>query len=307
MRIVVSVIVPTFRHCDYVPQTLNSVFSQTFTDHEVIVVNDGSPDDTGAVLRPLAEAGRIKYIEQANAGQAAARNRGLAEARGEYVAFLDDDDLWPADKLAWQVRRLSDDAALSLVGGSAYAFKPDGSRAWHQVVSTGPMTFEQVFVRCPFSSPGQTLIRRSHLEAIGGFDPSIRGADDYDLYMRLIKVGPFFGDGRDALHYRVHDGNASRNYRQMMNAVEQAISKNRPPTSSRRLIRGAYRSLYAYLGFDSTQRLRGALHACHFGDVFREARLLGRFIGPAVRDPELGYYLIRDLAPNWCRGWRRAI
>ena len=94
----VSVIIPTYNHVDYVAETLETVFAQTFGDYEVIVVNDGSPDGTAEVLRPSREAGRIRYIEQANAGQAAARNRGLAEARGEFIAFLDDDDLWPPDK-----------------------------------------------------------------------------------------------------------------------------------------------------------------------------------------------------------------
>src|SRR5271170_3450676 len=101
--IAVSVVIPTYNHRDFVVEALESVFAQTFTDYEVIVVNDGSPDDTAAVLRPYIESGRIRYIEQENRGQAGARNRGLAEARGEFVAYLDDDDLWLRDKLAWQV------------------------------------------------------------------------------------------------------------------------------------------------------------------------------------------------------------
>ena len=113
----VSVIVPTYKHRDFVLATLDSVFAQTFTDYEVIVVNDGSPDDTADVLRPLAEAGRIRYVEQENQGQAAARNRGIAQARGEFVALLDDDDLWPPDKLEWQVGCLrADPTAVAAYG-----------------------------------------------------------------------------------------------------------------------------------------------------------------------------------------------
>src|ERR1700719_2929443 len=102
----VSVIIPTYNHRDFVLDAIESVFAQTFTDYEVIVVNDGSPDDTASVLAPLASAGRIRYLEQANAGQGAARNRGIAQARGEFIALLDDDDRWPADKLEWQVGEL---------------------------------------------------------------------------------------------------------------------------------------------------------------------------------------------------------
>jgi glycosyltransferase involved in cell wall biosynthesis len=82
-------------------------------------VNDGSPDDTAAVLRPLVEAGKIKYIEQANAGQSAARNRGAAEARGEFLALLDDDDAWLPDKLAWQVKALREHPSAVMAWGDA--------------------------------------------------------------------------------------------------------------------------------------------------------------------------------------------
>ncbi len=84
---VVSVVIPTYKHAEYVLATLESVFAQTFTSYEVIVVNDGSPDNTAAKLQPLVDAGRIRYFEQPNAGQSAARNRGLAEARGSSWHF----------------------------------------------------------------------------------------------------------------------------------------------------------------------------------------------------------------------------
>jgi glycosyltransferase involved in cell wall biosynthesis len=98
----ISVIIPTYRHRDFILRTLDSVFAQTRGDYEIIVVNDGSPDDTKTVLTPLVDAGRIRYVEQPNGGQSQARNRGLELARGKYIAFLDDDDLWPPDKLEWQ-------------------------------------------------------------------------------------------------------------------------------------------------------------------------------------------------------------
>ena len=115
----VSVIIPTYKHQDFVLATLDSVFAQTFTDYEVIVINDGSPDDTAEVLLPLAEAGRIRYIEQKNTGQSIARNRGIAEAQGEFIALLDDDDLWPPDKLEWQVEALRRQPDVALIAGPA--------------------------------------------------------------------------------------------------------------------------------------------------------------------------------------------
>src|SRR5271166_4453381 len=95
----VSVVIPIHRRRKYLPMALASVFEQTFTDYEVIVVNDGSPDDIAGALKPYIESGRIRYVEQTNGGVGSARNRGLAEANGELLAFMDDDDLWPADSL----------------------------------------------------------------------------------------------------------------------------------------------------------------------------------------------------------------
>src|SRR5438128_5360345 len=113
----VSVVIPTYRRQDMIINTLESVFLQTFQDFEVIVVNDGSPDETAQLLAPLAASGRIRYLEKCNQGQAAARNRGLAEATGEFISFLDDDDLWPADKLEWQVSYLERNPSIAAVGG----------------------------------------------------------------------------------------------------------------------------------------------------------------------------------------------
>jgi glycosyltransferase involved in cell wall biosynthesis len=136
----VSVVIPTYRHDAFVVQTLDSVFAQTFSDIEVIVVNDGSPDDTAALLRPIAQQGRIRYLEQANVGQAFARNRGMAEARGEFIGLLDDDDLWPPDKLAWQVEVLRAHPKAAVVygrpltideaGGEFVGLDGDGTPFW---------------------------------------------------------------------------------------------------------------------------------------------------------------------------------
>lgn len=205
----VSIIIPTYKHRDFVLQTLASVFAQTFTDYEVIVVNDGSPDDTAAVLRPLAEAGRIRYVEQANAGQSQARNTGIAEARGEFIALLDDDDLWPPDKLEWQVKTLCQHPQAVMVYGATQSFggidffSPEGSVPSGQV-------YRAFLRRNWIISPGQTLIRASALKAISGLDSLLWGVDDWDLYVRLAAVGEFLYSPKVALHYRLHEANASR-------------------------------------------------------------------------------------------------
>lgn len=208
----VSVVVPTYRHAELVEQTLASVSAQSFGDHEVIVVNDGSPDDTASRLLPLVERGEIRYVEQANAGQGAARNRGLAEARGTYVAFLDDDDLWPPDKLAWQVACLQSEPEAVMVYGYHAKLLPDGTVEADDPIPWRPSgdVKREFRLRNWLLSPGQTLMRTADVRAIGGFDERIWGSDDWDLYVRLAARGRFVFLPRIALHYRVHDANASR-------------------------------------------------------------------------------------------------
>jgi len=221
----VSVIVPTYNHGRYILEALDSVFGQTFRDFEVIVVNDGSPDDTAEVLRPLAEAGKIRYFEQPNGGQAAARNRGLREARGEFIAYLDDDDLWPPDKLEWQVEALRAGGDLLVVYGRvAFLGQEAAESPGAETTSTG-MIHEDLCAGNRICSPGQTLIRTESLRAVDGFDAAIRGTDDWDLWLRLSEKGPFQYSSRLALVYRLHENNASRNrwsmYRNLMRVVRK--------------------------------------------------------------------------------------
>jgi glycosyltransferase involved in cell wall biosynthesis len=211
-RPLVSVVIPTYAHADLVEETLDSVFAQTYRHLEVIVVNDGSPDDTAKVLEPIAATGRMRYVEQENRGQGAARNRGLADATGRYVAFLDDDDLWPPDKLAWQVARLQADAGAVMAYGHHGKLLPDGTLEVDDPIPYRPSgdALREFRLRNWLLSPGQTLMRTSDVRALGGFDPAIWGSDDWDLYVRLAARGRFLFEPRVALHYRLHGGNASR-------------------------------------------------------------------------------------------------
>ena len=246
-----TVIIPTFNHSDFIVETLESVFAQTFQDFEVIVVNDGSPDDTEALLRPYIEGQRIRYLCQENQGVAAARNAGLALAMGEWIAFLDDDDLWPTDKLEWQVACLESSNAL-MVGGLCSLFGDSKDRKMLRTSDDFKMfTTPDLFKSNPFGSPGQTLIRKSALDQIGGFDPSIWGVDDMDLWIRLSKIGEIRRHQKLALFYRVHDANASLHILRMAKNMEAVIRKNVAGLTGlekRSSERSGYRFLFRYTG-----------------------------------------------------------
>jgi glycosyltransferase involved in cell wall biosynthesis len=174
----VTVIIPTYNHGQFISQTLESVFFQKFRDFELIVVNDGSPDDTEETLRPHIESGKIRYIRQENQGVAAARNRGAAEARGAYLAFLDDDDCWPPDKLEWQVAVMESCDAVMVAGINDSERLPLSVDVLSKAPPFVPSIYD-FFKRNMIGSPGQTLIRRVAFDAVGGFDPEVWGMDSF--------------------------------------------------------------------------------------------------------------------------------
>ncbi len=281
----VSVIIPAYRHRDHVLCSIQSVLDQTFRDYEIIVVNDGSPDDTRAVLAPLANAGAIRYLEQANCGQSAARNRGLREARGQFVAFLDDDDWWPVEKLAWQLGEFETSPATVLVYGYATAVEAIASPATNlrsqKLVPKGPQCpsglVREAFLRRNYiQSPGQTLIRRQAVVTLGGFDEALAGADDYDLYIRLAQLGMFQYRNQPALFYRFHVQNASRNVEHMfrVNCLTRKKHLGRFPTPRNASL---WLANYQYCnGGYNREFLRAAWHQIVRGDRQAARRLLLR-------------------------------
>lgn len=310
----VSVIIPTYQHRDFVLQTLDSVFAQTLQDYEVIVVNDGSPDDTAQVLLPLAEQGKIRYIEQPNAGQAAARNRGLEEATGEFIAFLDDDDLWPADKLEWQVAALQANPEIGVVAGSVQSIDEQGrdredspEHVFRNKLYASPVSFEGLFYGNPIVSPGQTLIRASPLREIGGFDQTFWGVDDYDLWFRLARKVKFLLSPRLGIYYRCHANNASKDVSKMqkntINLFQTQIAS--APTNKRALLsRLAQRQLYTWMGAQAIARLR-VRKLNPLSLAIQDIRQFSHFLRPALRDPALMKMMIHDSIPHFLKSGKR--
>lgn len=254
----VSVVIPTYRHQEFILATLDSVFAQTMNEYEVIVINDGSPDDTAAILEPLVRAGQIVYLEQTNQGTSRARNLGIERARGDYIALLDDDDLWPADKLAWQTEYLDAHRDVGLVGGMLQTIDAQGTPGWKGTFWPS-ITFESLFIENPFLSPGQTLIRADLLKRIGGMDATIWGADDWDLWFRIAKASKIVMLDRLALFYRLHPGNASKQTERLLAACCVTIERHLPdvPRARRAALRfGFQRTVYEGLGAVLTRKAR---------------------------------------------------
>jgi glycosyltransferase involved in cell wall biosynthesis len=185
----VSVIIPTYNRKDLVQLTIDSALAQTFTDSEIIVVDDGSTDNTGEALT-ARYGNQIRYEYQPNQGESAARNRALQMAQGEFSALLDSDDLWLPDKIEKEVARLDAEPQAGMVFCQAWLIDGEGERLADQPEGLG-LTLEDlllekmVFIN-QIGGPSTTLIRRSTLDAVGGFDGAIRFGEDWDVWLQML-------------------------------------------------------------------------------------------------------------------------
>ena len=185
-ELVVSVVIPLYNARDVIRDTLESLFAQTYSHFEVIVVDDGSTDGSGEVVQGYGD--RVRYMVQRNAGVACARNRGIAAARGKYIALLDHDDLWGREKLAKQVSMLDSQPSVGMVVTDVAHI----DRAGRPMNQVGPAyqpqhEFARLFVQGFVPTPSATLIRKDLLDAVGGFDEQFNsaGLDDHDLWTRI--------------------------------------------------------------------------------------------------------------------------
>jgi glycosyltransferase involved in cell wall biosynthesis len=208
----VSVVIPAYDVAPYIAETLNSVFAQTFTDFEVVIVNDGSPDtdELERALGPYLE--RVRYIRQDNLGAGAARNRGVCEARGEFVAFLDGDDVWMPDYLEEQLTfARTGDYGLAYADALLFGDSPVAGKTYMETApSTGPVTFMSlVRAECNVVTSGVIARRQAVIDA-GLFDESLRNAQDFELWTRLARRGVHMGYQRKVLlRYRCRQGSLS--------------------------------------------------------------------------------------------------
>ena len=183
----VSVIIPTYNADRSIEDALESVLDQTYRHLEIIVVDDGSTDDT--CDRVAAFGPQIRLIRQANAGAAAARNTGIRQSRGEYVAFLDADDVWLSCKIAHVLDVLERDPGAGAVYHGYSAIDETGTGIGQPVVPTHEGDVLEPLLLGWFFGPSMVMIRRACLDRIGGFDPAFRLGQDWDLFIRIALAG----------------------------------------------------------------------------------------------------------------------
>lgn len=254
----VSVVIPAYNRAATIRRAVASVLAQDYAPLEVIVVDDGSTDRTAAAVEAIGDA-RVRLVIQGNAGVAAARNRGVAEARGALIAFLDSDDEWLPGKLAAQVALFRrGPRALGLVYTGFEQVGPQGSVTAHAARHRG-WIYRDLLQRNVVTGCGSTaMFRRSALEMVGGFDPALPANEDYDLVLRVARF--FMADCVSEPGARYHDGGDAA-------AGAARVSRNaRANRVSRRILLERY-------GED--MRRAGALHMFFIACAERELYLAG--------------------------------
>jgi glycosyltransferase involved in cell wall biosynthesis len=225
---VVSVITPAYNAAPYLADAVASVLGQTFSDLELVVVDDGSQDDTLQVARRLSGAdGRVRVLSTPNGGPATARNTALRAARGEFVALLDSDDLMGPDYLARQLAVIAANPDASIVtanainrgGGPAF----DGKPFWRQTVGIQRLTVHDLIVHedsvCILS-----VFRRRIFDAIGGFNAAFTGNEDYEFWLRAALAGFVIVRNFEPLGaYRRHPGSLSSDEPRMIRGVMNVL------------------------------------------------------------------------------------
>jgi glycosyltransferase involved in cell wall biosynthesis len=268
----VSVIMPAYNGQEYIGAAIESILAQTYSPVEIIVVDDGSPFRMEEAVSGYGP--RVRYIRQENGGTAAARNTGWRAASGEFIALLDQDDLWLPQKLERQIPRFAEDPRIGLVtawmevfdnatGESKDIFKPAAEMNVHDILGFN-------------LPPVQTMVfRRSALEQIGGFDPAMRGTDDWDINIRIaaeyriVTVEEVLGRAR--MHTGQQGKNGDQMYRNCMRVLDKHSRLHADCSDCRKALRKSRRLVRQYHSLYVKSRARAAWEAGHYPTAFSSA------------------------------------
>lgn len=184
----ISVIIPTFNKAQFIEEAVESVLGQSYRNLEIIVVDDGSTDNTRDVLKKYQN--NIAYVSQNNNGPSSARNYGIRTARADHIAFLDSDDVWFPEKLEAQMEVMSRNQTVGLVGCGAYTIDSEG-RIQKEYISEKYHTRQEVLrdlqTRKISFNPSIVLVKRACIDRVGGFKDGLHYGEDWDLWLRIAK------------------------------------------------------------------------------------------------------------------------
>ncbi|MCM3904238.1 MAG: glycosyltransferase [Pyrinomonadaceae bacterium] len=293
----VSVIIPCYNQAQFLGQAIESVLSQSYTHFEVIVIDDGSTDNTREIAALYPE---VRTIHQNHAGTSTARNLGVRHSKGSCLVFLDSDDRLLPEALRVGLTHLLDHPECAFVFGRHRKISADGT-----VLSTNSFVriekdpYRQLLLDCCIYPPSIAMFRRNLFETVAGFDPLMVGTEDYDLYLRIARKFPIFGYDEVVAEYRRHDTNVSGNNAQMLRGCVAVLREQK------RNVRGNKEWEEAYqIGLKNWRRHWGEELASEVWSRVREGREWQRSVwdmvvlirySPAVFPRLLARRLVRPL------------
>jgi len=265
----VSVVTATYNRANYLPGTIRSVLGQTYPHLEHLVVDDGSTDDTKEAISAYLVDTRLRYHTQNNQGQAVARNFGLAHAKGEYLCFLDSDNLWEPDKLESQLKEFEAHPEVDVVYGDIRAIDEAGHPMDVPNMKRYSGRITEMLLRDNFVSFNTAMIRRRCYEELGGLDERIRRADDYEFFLRYSTRYRFLYVPKVYVQYRIQRNQISSNKEarfESNRSILENFMKQHPELVSEEVRKTAWCHFYTRRGRHraSTSDYRGAV-----GDYFR--------------------------------------
>jgi glycosyltransferase involved in cell wall biosynthesis len=314
----ISVIIPAYNAESFIAETLNSVLTQTHRDLEVIVIDDGSTDQTPKIIEKIArEDARVCLVLQQNAGVAAARNAGIRVAKGEWLAFLDADDIWHPEKLEKQLLCFQkSDKTVGLVYCWSILIKENSDLTGGYIAFSfqGDVGYALTYLNF-IGNASAPLIRRSVVEDVGGFDFALKeqqaqGCEDWEFYMRIAERYKFNVVPEFLMSYRQQSSAMSRNERSMIKSytlvMEQWQAKH--PELSPKLFRWSQSLFYQHISFLQAQSYKPLQGFYYLSKAVQQDRMLllsntaGGIVFTLMRRAILRL-LSFVLPPTWLEHW----
>jgi teichuronic acid biosynthesis glycosyltransferase TuaG len=251
----ISIIIPAYNSSLYIAETIDSVLNQSYQTFELLIIDDDSTDNTREIIESYClKDDRISYYHQKNAGQAAARNKGIKNAKGKYIAFLDSDDIWMKNKLKNQMAQFDLFPQIDLIYTDVNNIDSKNNKTkenpgWISGETSGLTMFISLYNTSGITN-SSVLVKTKLFETTGLFDESQvhRGTEDYAMWMKMASLGfVFFGMKEKLVHYRIH---------------EQGTHKNR--------IKMIYGALATYSKYDTDERIPDKLRLLKYRQYYRE-------------------------------------
>ena len=264
----ISIIIPTYNYAQYICEAIESVLNQTYKDFKIIVIDDGSTDNTKEVIKPYLN--KMKYIYQQNSGPSAARNRGIQEAKGEYIAFLDADDIWLPQKLELQIKFMEKEKEVGLIFSDMILFNEKGiiknsflkEKLFFNKLSIKPLSstekviYDNVFnalLQENFIPTNTVIVKKECFNKVGFFDKTLFSVEDRDMWLR---IGLFYDIGFinfPLVLTRFHETNISANQelalKSRLKVMKKFLNYSNLPIKSKKIIKQTINKIYFDLGY----------------------------------------------------------